>query len=206
MTLTPAYVRLTDQTLVICVAYVTSRWMINSLLWFPPPGYLKSWRLSTGTSLTSLLELMSWRLSLKRQLQCKKNICMCASHNPHLTPSLLRTASFTAVLKVQHGARSCLQWLPSKISPHNQSELWEMPSSAVSLTPTECVCVGRGSLLNCGFPALSHPTHPRTTFPSRPSQSLPENPSYLVQDFSSVAPFICRRLLMSALDLIKSLL
>lgn len=42
MTLTPAYVRLIDQTLVICVAYVAPRWMINSLLWFPPPGYLKS--------------------------------------------------------------------------------------------------------------------------------------------------------------------
>lgn len=173
MTLTPAYVRLMDQTLVICFVNVTCRWMINSVLWFPPPGYLKSWRLSTGTSLTLLLELMSWRLLRKRQLQCKKNICMCASHNSHVTPSLyvwcrslLRRAFFTAVvITVQHGARSCLEWLPSKISPHNQSELWEMPNSAVSPhTYIMCMC-GKGVLIELWFSCPFSPNSPQNHIP-----------------------------------------
>lgn len=65
MTLTPAYVASASGG-----GYAVFGRTVT-LLWVPPPGWLKSWRPNTGTSLTSPPEPTSWRSSLRRQLQCK---------------------------------------------------------------------------------------------------------------------------------------
>lgn len=81
-----------------------------------------------------------------------------------------------------------------------------MPSSAVFLTPTECVCVWEGGpyWTVVFLPFLTQLTpEPHSLQDLRRADLLPENPS-LVQDVGSVAYIICLRLLMSALDIIKS--
>lgn len=48
--------------------------LLNPAPRFLPPGWPRSWRLDTGTSLTSPLELTLWRSSQRHQLQGKEDV------------------------------------------------------------------------------------------------------------------------------------